>query len=284
MGKMSSYISNFKYMVKFVRLNITILLLFLILNFLVRISLNSQLANSFRNEFDTSILSDEPYDFLSIGTSHGVRSIDFNYYGVHGLNIAKAGQPFRYDLKKLHYYEKLYDNFTLLVIPVSFHSLCHDEENWLPHETIYNNQFPIVGMENILTLRAYFLETGYNLALMQSNDFNASFYGEISPTNCDSYLGISYLESILELHKNSVLITTPYLEEYLVSQNEFYEFYSEIYRITDEFNITYLDYSRDNRFQNRAYFMDATHLNSIGRRKFTKILLDDLQKVLNSVR
>lgn len=78
-----------------------------------------------------------------------------------------------------------------------------------------------------------------------------------------------------------VLVTTPYLREYLeeVERNapEFYDvFYGIIDRITEETGIGYLNYAFDEEFMNRKdLFMNADHLNKEGARLFTNKLLSE---------
>ncbi len=44
---------------------------------------------------------------------------------------------------------------------------------------------------------------------------------------------------------------------------------------------TFLDYTRDARFQDIKYYFNADMMNVIGRRKFTKILVEDVRKLRN---
>lgn len=79
-----------------------------------------------------------------------------------------------------------------------------------------------------------------------------------------------------------VLVTTPYLSEYtdaiaLGSPEFFREFYRLIESVTQEMDISYYDYSRDERFCVRYdWFMDADHLNREGARAFTGILMEEV--------
>jgi hypothetical protein len=279
MERVNSSTFNSKTFKSFVANNIIILLVFLFANILVRYSLDEQLGYTYRSEFQESILIDGVYDYVSVGTSHGINSIDFNSHRVHEINLAKAGQPFKYDLEKLYFYERFIDNKTVVIVPISFHSFCLDNEEWLPHEVIYNYSFPILGMSRILTLRTYITTTADELAgnLMSFNAKNDF----IIPPDCDVSNAKGYLELIIQEHENVVLITTPYLSQYLGSYQDFNNFYSIVSELSENYNVDYIDYSRDERFQNLSYFNDATHLNSIGRGIFTNILISDLEELLN---
>lgn len=78
-----------------------------------------------------------------------------------------------------------------------------------------------------------------------------------------------------------VLVTTPYLQEYLkeidANAPEFYEEFSAILSpILAETEASYLDYSSDPHFTARKdLFMNADHLNKEGARQFTDLLLEN---------
>lgn len=79
-----------------------------------------------------------------------------------------------------------------------------------------------------------------------------------------------------------ILITTPYLSEFtdLITESDpaFYaDFYGAIDEICHNTGATYMDYSRDERFEhNYALFYDADHLNGYGAQKFTAIVMDEI--------
>ena len=52
-------------------------------------------------------------------------------------------------------------------------------------------------------------------------------------------------------------------------------------RNANKANIPFLDYTRDARFQDIKYYFNADMMNVIGRRKFTKILVEDVRKLRN---
>ena len=84
-----------------------------------------------------------------------------------------------------------------------------------------------------------------------------------------------------------VLITTPvmsyYLEKVKEGEPEFYEsgFREAIRRIQEETGVEYYDYSHDERFLHEyGKFMNADHLNQIGAREFTRILMEKVSEKL----
>lgn len=84
-----------------------------------------------------------------------------------------------------------------------------------------------------------------------------------------------------EIGARPVLVTVPYLKEYtdLISEGSpgfFDDFYGWLNGVTEEEDVEYYDYSRDERFSGRYdLFMNADHLNKEGARQFTDILLKD---------
>lgn len=98
---------------------------------------------------------------------------------------------------------------------------------------------------------------------------------------------IKYLKEINTLAKKNkikvVLVTTPYTKYYNNNFSIEYlndNFYSIINRLAKEMDVKYLDYSHDKRFQNNYnLFKDSDHLNLIGRKKFTNIVINDLKNL-----
>lgn len=79
-----------------------------------------------------------------------------------------------------------------------------------------------------------------------------------------------------------VLITTPYLSEYMdqIRENDLAfldDFYGIIDQIREKTGVPYFDYSTDDRFvSNYEFFHDADHLNRSGARYFTEILFQEI--------
>ena len=98
---------------------------------------------------------------------------------------------------------------------------------------------------------------------------------------------IDALYSIIQICKEEnarpVLVTTPFLSEYLdaISDNNpqvFDTFYTFIQEVVESTSVEYYDYSHDERFVHRYdWFMNSDHLNKEGARQFTRIILSDTQ-------
>lgn len=103
--------------------------------------------------------------------------------------------------------------------------------------------------------------------------------------NPDSIEAIySMIDVCKEIGVRPILITTPLTSKYrngiMSDKMELYDaFYEQIEKIVDKTGIEYYDYSFDERFSNNLdYFMDVDHLNKKGAKKFTKIVLQRLNK------
>lgn len=79
-----------------------------------------------------------------------------------------------------------------------------------------------------------------------------------------------------------VLITTPvtdYCTRYF-SREFLAGFHDKVERIGKKEGVLYLDFSRDAEFSGKAYlFKDADHLNTIGRRRFTEVVIEKLKEM-----
>ena len=80
-----------------------------------------------------------------------------------------------------------------------------------------------------------------------------------------------------------ILITTPYLEEYNDAIEKKYpsffeKFSKDVQSIATQNDVEYLDYSHDERFtHDKDVFMNSDHLNRKGAKKFTDMLLKEIQ-------
>lgn len=98
----------------------------------------------------------------------------------------------------------------------------------------------------------------------------------INPNNLDALYGI--VELCKDKDIEPVLLTTPYMREYIEQYKEnfpaFFEgFYSLMDEITEDTGTVYYDYSCDTRFwEEPEYFFSVDHLNKEGAMKFTKIV------------
>lgn len=77
-----------------------------------------------------------------------------------------------------------------------------------------------------------------------------------------------------------VLVTTPCWHSYYdrLPKEQTEKMYSIISQMTKEYNISYLDYMKDTRF-NADDFYDSNHLSDVGATKFSKILKADIDNL-----
>jgi hypothetical protein len=101
----------------------------------------------------------------------------------------------------------------------------------------------------------------------------------------DTYLRIEEIIRYLQQRNVRIILFTPpyyeaYSRYYLKNDPEAIDiFRTNTGRLQSSYGVEYYDYSLDGRFvQNNQLFFDGDHLNPCGRRIFTKLLLDDMQR------
>lgn len=253
--------------------------------------------------------------FANLGTSHGRDSFAFN--SINGqFNFALGSQYLMYDYKLLEQYCNNFSENATIILPISYFSLYRNpfsEENKFASQNfryyhilkptkIINFEFseymraklPVMYLKNtVFFLRnssspkeskpesTAFLDNGagaakghMNLILSENPqiEFNAAEYESLQKI-------ISFCK---ENNLNLVFVTTPLTDKYLENfdENIMRKFYSDINKISTENNIPYLDYSKDERFtSDYSLFRNSDHLNKSGANKFTKIILEDIEKM-----
>ena len=261
-----------------VALNIFLILAFIIANLLFNEWKFNLVQDSFIGEFQTQKIVNN-IQVVNTGTSHGSVSFDWkNNDRVIVINLGRSGQPPFWDKFLLNFYENHFTN-TLIVLPISFHTLCMDDK-YDPIESIYNSKTPFLGIG----------ATQYSIDLVRiassdkafpSDEFNFERFSKntIIPSSCDQEIinkNLSYLDEIIQSFDKVVLVTTPYYIPSLADLNSFDWFYKTIELLSDVNNVNYYDYSRDLRFNNENYFYNSDHLNTLGREKFTNIFIDEI--------
>src|SRR5690606_7248605 len=98
-----------------------------------------------------------------------------------------------------------------------------------------------------------------------------------------------YLETLINAIKVNkhipVVVVTPFHYEYNKHFSDKWlneNFYNQIHEVTEKLDVTFLDYSKDKKFQHKdQLFEDQDHLNMRGRYVFTKTFFSDLEKEKN---
>ena len=272
-------------MKKFIFINGILLFIFLLANFFVGRYINQSIEEEFVGEFEVFELGEEPFDYVNVGTSHGSVSFNWKTLNLNGLNLAKSGQPLIEDAFLLDQHSDHFNEETLVIIPISFHTFCMEQELSAKTQSIYLDPLKLLGMVRSDRVLEYIFDR--NNGDYPPDDFNFERFtpNSLSPSECDEPSIEESTNAVIEIineYPNSVLVTTPYYVESLSIIDEFQDFYEIIDQISKTSDTPYYDYSRDERFNDTKYFYNNTHLNTLGREQFTKYFYDEvLNKMLN---
>jgi len=268
-------------MKKLIILNLVIWISYLFANFVALSYIDTRINTNFTAPFSVFSMYENYYNVVNLGTSHGEvgfswDNIEHEKDSVRGLNLGLSGKPLKYDYFLLDYYKSAIDSEAIIILPLSFHTLCMTSETYSPIDSVYNVTLPLLGM-----VRLNYLWDLYSYPRPFPNDDFKDDYvaGLIIPEDCDEITiqkSLGHIEEIYSLFPNLVLVTTPYYYDALGQEEHFSEFYNTIHLISSILNISYFDYSRDDRFNDRSLFYDVTHLNSLGRDLFTSIVIDEI--------
>lgn len=238
-------------------------------------------TNSF-GEFQHFLLT-ETIEVVNVGTSHGSTSFDWKSQEIlNGVNFARSGQPLSYDLFLLEKYSSKIEN-SIIVVPISFHTLCMETSYFSPVDSIYKNTLPFFGLH----------QTKYSVEFLINHKNDKLFYDDaysnpenilpdFYPEQCDKVIqqtNIDYIFSIYERFSDTnriIIVTTPYYLPSLGDNSGFRSFYISINKVIEQLEIEYYDYSRDLRFNDINYFYNRDHLNTEGRKLFTEIFIREV--------
>lgn len=269
---------------KFFIINLIFLFIFLLLNLGVFLFVSRSLDQEFVGEFEIFDLEDAQFDYVNVGTSHGSVSFDWKGSNINGLNLGKSGQPLIEDLFLLNQHNRYFDEDFLTIIPISFHTLCMDQNLTAKTQSLYVDEFKLLGMVRTDRIMEFIFDK--KDGEYPADEFNLERFTPniIQPSSCSDDIqnqALEIIDEIIEKYPNSILVTTPYYPESLSSIENFENFYSQMNRIINEHSINYFDYSRDERFNNTEYFYNNTHLNSTGREMFTELLFEEVLKSID---
>lgn len=251
----------------------------------------------FKKNKKKSFLIDLPEEIkkLNLGNSHGVYS--FDHTGEGSFNGAQESQTFYYDLKVL---KKIYPNIqeeAIVFLPISYFSFSSNElwssrdlikylrsfslkdfKGRMKFEYIFYNFFPLFySIKKKLDKK----KVRSKKTLEQRIKGHVKFFRDKSKLKYNEELLNEIIELLQKKKCKIFLITTPFYKEY----NNFFskkELEKDFFDILNHFskihNVTYLNYSENSNItNNKGFFHDFDHLNSDGKKKFLKILNDDLK-------
>lgn len=235
-------------------------------------------------------------------------------------NFGNASQTYTYDLALLKEYGQYLDEGCVLFIPVSYFSFNNETVNDTEAQALSIKYYHCLSPQNIpdydlytdiVTTRLPILSAGEDI-LKLFPDLNLTLKvqaaeGDNTGVNVEEFADrarqryerhfegkeeyfmqqrIEELYAIIDYCRKHdivpVLITTPFSTYYtdLVSEEFLQEFQSTVLKIASDTNVSYYDYSHDERFQSSLqYFSDSDHLNEEGRLYFMEILDDEIAEL-----
>ena len=268
-------------MKKFIFINLTILVMYIILNISLSIYLTEFLKTNSIGEYQNYSF-DGVVNVVSVGTSHGSTSFNWELINeLNGVNLARSGQPVTYDLQLLNHYDEFIDHETLIIVPLSLHTFCMEQSNFSDLDAIYDDGLYLLGFVRTSKI-FYALENVFVGRKFPQDQYDGSFAPSEIPEwfwNCTNERKQEVIDKLVEIsssYSNVVFITTPRFiptNQDIDYYNQFYDLVTVMLELT---NRDYYDYSFDNRFDDVSYFYNSGHLNSSGREKFTKIIIDEV--------
>lgn len=254
------------------------------------------------------------------GSSHGAHAFDYSIYDGAAFNFAMGSQSIEYDNNLINYYIDHFEKDSVLLIPISYFTFWYDElKSGKEFDNKNMRYFSILDIENMrfkskkdyytnkclfatkiadIQVRSVFSKAKRKASSKENKRLTLEEIGEkraiyhlrhMLKNNVIIEMSPSVeasLTSLIKLCKEKeitpVLITTPYSHYYSKVFSDIFLslFYNKINKICNQFNVNYLDYSKDERFAYKEeLFMDTDHLNEVGAKKFTKIVIDDLNKL-----
>lgn len=245
----------------------------------------------------------ERINYVNIGSSHGGYAIDYSQFS-NSINLGIGGQRMDYGLKILESIEYSLDQNSIVIMPISFFSFCgtYDGPKTEYLGFLHRNEIEISYVDEILELYFPYLSinkvehniresfqrrTAFIPVFMDNGSERANFHLAQSK-KCgiiDNQI-IVELKSFLERNNEMriILIITPYYQTYWdhirLEKDVVQLVHTVISKIVKEYSIEFIDYSDDLRFStNPSYFIDSDHLNSLGAKFFTEILINDLSSL-----
>gem|GEM_PF-1046498 len=251
----------------------------------------------------------EGIQVANLGSSHG--EFGFDYQDIEGLtcfNFGLRGQSHQLDLEILKKFKDRLAEGCTVIIPVSCFSYIQVEDYQNQHVIYYGildygsipNHNPVEYLRfRLLPILSASFNAKYLIRDKKTVEWDIFagrgedeeyyklngmyYYGlfkdlmERQPEGANSAGAIEDLIIYcLDNGFKPVLVTTPFTDyyNYWFSGEVYVEFRAAMSRMSREYGVPYLDYSRDARFRRTFdFFADSDHLNPLGRKVFTRILL-----------
>jgi hypothetical protein len=258
--------------------------------------------------------TEEKLEIINLGTSHG-SNFDYRDCALNGLRINKAANTVYYDLQNYLYLnnQNYLSEDALIIIPVSYFAFGLDENrsDRYPNKSFVNEYYYYLPTDQIFSfsmdkkVRLTILNIQDNFQdLIESEEVQIKKkkkpinitdstlnsqaisrvkhhrkLGEFSSQKSYRYLE-TLIEEIISNNHTPILVATPYHYSYNENFGKDWlniHYFSIMKDLSVKYNITYLDYSHDERLVCETnYFANSDHLNPEGRKVFSSILFNDL--------
>ena len=252
-----------------------------------------------------------PVDIINLGASHSMYGYYFKPTGLSHLDLALPAQTIQYDFKLLKEYGKYLKPGGVVIVSISQMTFANFETQNV------GNYYEVLDRTQIEPFRLLDYYSYLYLPGANGESFNSALSGKLKNYKWDShqpwanngknYAGRKYkyvedqyreateknyieqnvmqLKNMLDYCKEKgyqvILTMEPVHQSYQEHFNE--EVMNRLvfqYLKTLEIDVPFLNYMNDQRFvDNKDYFIDADHLNSEGRKKYSWIVYKDLKKL-----
>ncbi len=267
---------------------------------------------AYKNEYLENF-SDE-IEILFLGNSHVFYGIDPSYLDYRGFNSSHISQSMKYDYLIYDKFSTQLSELKYLVIPMSYASLflTLDDgiESWRTvNYTLYydiqgsntlSDHLEVTtssGRNNAKKIFDYYVLGKDNISCSEFGfglNYHSSIKRDLDKTGKDAakrhtnasvenyYKNSNYLEKIISLAETKnvqvILFTPPVYKTYIdnMDKNQLLSMYYKIDELLEEYDhVKYVNYLDSGLFDNDDYY-DADHLNEIGAKKLTELLVEQL--------
>lgn len=256
----------------------------------------------------------------NLGSSHGMYDFNYDSIMNRGLtcfNFANTSQSYDYDYAVLKEFGQYMDYNSVLFIPVSYFSFNNEVTDNTEAEAMSVRYYHFLSPQNIPDYNLYvdivtnklpILSAGGDIVQMfprlntvltvhaADSGIDVEEFARKAQDRCgrhfenkDEYFLEERIENLYDIinyckehNITPVLVTTPFSIYYsnLVPKDFLQEFYATINKISSDTDVSYYDYSYDERFYDHLeYFSDADHLNVEGAAYFTDILWNEVAEM-----
>jgi len=288
---------------------------FILLNLLINLYIGSEikLSRYVHNLFE---IESDSIDVVVFGNSQPQYAIFFSEFPeIQGLNLALNSQSVDLDYLMFNSFEPTLKQDAIILIHLSFFSFCQNYSGTMLQyrpffdvplsfqDKIIEDYLPLFGINRFSSTMSFLndrTKTNSELDIASQYSLNIeewisdgqkryNSHKEIAQCNDDVLQSnLNYIENMVSYNlskgRDVFFITVPYHHTYfdnLINDSvEYTKFSQRILYLTTKYNIDHLDYSMDLRFYyEMMYFFDWDHMNQFGSKKFTSILLSDLNLI-----